>query len=174
MELWVTAIGFEGLYEVSNLGNVKSLGRWVSNGNGQRFVKERIKKLSVYNGRISVSMCVDNVQKSVNLPAMIYFSFNTKEKYLDKTYCVCHINKIQTDNTLNNLSLVKISDSHKINHVKKLLPHLKINNDKRKLAYDQLTHKVCTDCLITKEIINFEHGRNKCKVCRKMYYYNKK
>ena len=37
---WVK--GYEGLYQVSNLGRVKSLARYDSKG---RFLKERIKKL---------------------------------------------------------------------------------------------------------------------------------
>ena len=62
--------------------------------------------------------------------------------------------------------LIKISDSHKINHKQSLLPHLKNNNDKRKSDYKKLTHKICKKCEEKKEIERFEFGRNTCLVCR--------
>ena len=79
-----------------------------------------------------------------------------------------HINKIQSDNRLINLKVESISNSHKVNHIKKLLPHLKKNNDKSRAEYLKLTHKKCVKCNDKKTIINFEYGRNKCKTCRKI------
>ena len=62
--------------------------------------------------------------------------------------------------------LVSISYSNKINHIEKLIPHLKKNNHKRKYDYAKLTHKVCKKCEEKKEIERFEFGRNTCLVCR--------
>ena len=39
-EIWKDIKGYENLYQVSNLGNVKSLGRWV----GARSGKKKFKK----------------------------------------------------------------------------------------------------------------------------------
>ena len=165
-EEWIDALGFDGIYQVSNYGRVKTLGRWVSNGKSERFVKERIRKLYTgKDGRITMIFNYENKKTSVNLPAIIYFSFNPEKRYLDRTYCVAHINKIPNDNRLENLILIKVSDSHKINHIEKLLPHLKINNDKRKEEYLKLTHKICKTCNKKKEIERFEYGRNNCLVC---------
>lgn len=36
MEVWKDISGFEGFYQISNLGNVKSLGRLVKSGSGKR------------------------------------------------------------------------------------------------------------------------------------------
>lgn len=167
-EEWIDALGFDGIYQVSNLGRVKTLGRWVSNGKSERWVKERIRKLYTgKDGRITMIFNYQNKKTSINLPAIIFFSFHPQNRYLDKTYCVAHINKILNDNRLENLTLIKISDSHKINHIEKLLPHLKVNNDKRKAEYLKLTHKICKTCNEKKEIEKFEHGRNNCLVCRK-------
>ena len=166
-EEWIDALGFDGIYQVSNYGRVKTLGRWVSNGKSERWVKERIRKLYTgKDGRITMIFNYQNIATSVNLPAIIYFSFNPEKRYLDKTYCVAHINKILNDNCLENLILIKISDSHKINNIENLLPHLKINNDKRKEEYLKLTHKTCKTCNEEKEIERFEYGRNNCLVCR--------
>ena len=46
-EEWIDALGFDGIYQVSNYGRVKTLGRWVSNGKSERWVKERIRKLYI-------------------------------------------------------------------------------------------------------------------------------
>lgn len=167
-EEWIDALGFDGIYQVSNYGRVKTLGRWVSNGKSERFVKERIRKLYTgKDGRITMIFNYENKKTSVNLPAIIYFSFNPEKRYLDRTYCVSHINKVKNDNRLENLILIKVTDSHKINHIEKLLPHLKVNNDKRKAEYLKLTHKICKTCNEKKEIEKFEHGRNNCLVCIK-------
>ena len=166
-EEWIDALGFDGVYQVSNFGRVKTLGRWVSNGKGERWVKERIRKLYTgKDGRITMIFNYENKRTSINLPAIVFFSFYPEKRYLDRTYCVAHINKIPNDNRLENLILIKISDSHKINHVENLLPHLKKNNDKRRYEYLKLTHKVCKKCEEKKEIQLFEHGRNTCLVCR--------
>lgn len=36
-ERWKAVLGYEGLYEVSDLGRVRSLDRWVENNGGQQF-----------------------------------------------------------------------------------------------------------------------------------------
>ena len=41
-EIWKDIEGFEGAYQISNLGNLKSLARLVKNGRGVRRVSERI------------------------------------------------------------------------------------------------------------------------------------
>lgn len=43
-EIWKDIKGYEGLYQVSNLGNVKSIGRTVEHNKGHKIVKERILK----------------------------------------------------------------------------------------------------------------------------------
>lgn len=41
-EIWKDIKGYEGFYKISNLGNVKSLKRYVKNKNGKRIVEEKI------------------------------------------------------------------------------------------------------------------------------------
>ena len=55
-EQWKDVQGFEGVYQVSDLGNVKSLRRFVSNGHGLIEVKEKLltKKLTK-KGYLSVT-----------------------------------------------------------------------------------------------------------------------
>lgn len=47
-EIWKDIKGYEGLYQVSNLGRVKSLKRYVKEKNGKcHLVEEQIKKPSI-------------------------------------------------------------------------------------------------------------------------------
>lgn len=47
-ELWIDITGYEGLYQVSNYGNVKSLSRIVNHAkSGKLTIKERLLKLSI-------------------------------------------------------------------------------------------------------------------------------
>ncbi len=164
-EIWVDALGFDGVYEVSNLGRIKSLGRWVSNGKSERWIKEKIRKqVLVSDGRLTCPL----KGVSINVSAIIFLSFNSDTPYNPKKQCVMHINKIKDDNRLCNLKIESISKSHKINYKKNLLPHLEKNNKKARNEYLKLTHKICTKCNENKTIINFEYGRNKCKSCRKI------
>jgi hypothetical protein len=48
-EIWKSVVGYEGLYEVSNLGRVKSCERKVAGKNGNmKLIKERILKQDLY------------------------------------------------------------------------------------------------------------------------------
>lgn len=46
-EIWKPVKGYEGYYEVSNFGRVKSIERYVMQGKTLRHVKEKIKKTSI-------------------------------------------------------------------------------------------------------------------------------
>lgn len=52
--MWCAVAGYEGLYEVSRHGQVKSLARRVKNGNGTRKVRERILKHNTCQKRCTV------------------------------------------------------------------------------------------------------------------------
>lgn len=56
-EIWRDVVGYEGLYQVSNYGNVKSLSREVNNGNGTYFTKEKIlKPMENHKGYLGVEI----------------------------------------------------------------------------------------------------------------------
>ena len=167
-EIWVDAFGFDGIYEVSNFGRIKSNGRYVSNGKGERWVSERIRiQVLSSDGRLTCPFSSKGCSVSINVSALIFQSFNQNVIYDVKTHCIMHKNKLKRDNRLSNLKLETISNSHKLNHKKNLLPHLKENNKIRIKNYKKLTHKICVACSVKKEIILFEHGRNTCRECRK-------
>lgn len=168
-EIWVDAFGFDGVYEVSNLGRIKSVGRLVNIRNGQRWVKTRIRKQClVSDGRLTCPFNLEGKYYSQNVAALIFLSFNPKADYNVKTHCVMHIDKVQHNNVLSNLIIEKKSKSHSVNHEKHLLPHLKINNDKRRSEYLKIKERKCKDCNTIKKIDMFRYGSKQCKGCRSL------
>lgn len=165
-EIWVDIIGFDGIFECSNFGRIKSLGRWVNNGKSQRWVKERIKKQSLCKkNRLTCTLNINGKAISINVPKIIFLSFNPNVDLNIKTHCVMHKNKIIYDNRIDNLIVSLISESHKLNFKKGLLPHLKINNDKKKIENSFITEKICKKCNENKKINQYRVGYKTCLKC---------
>jgi len=165
-EEWIDAIGFDGIYQVSNLGRIKSIGRYVPIRNGERWVKERILKQSLSkDGRLSCGFSIDNKKHSINVPYVIWQSFNYTKKINTKKECIMHKNKNQSDNRLINLEKTTISKSHSMNWEKGLLGHLKENNSKRTEIYNSLTERKCKCCNEVKSIKKYKRGCFTCRNC---------
>jgi len=71
IEVWKDVKNYEGIYQVSNLGRVKSLKRKVGNDKGFRLVKERILKMQKHpDGYLQLGLnkkVRKNVRKFINL-----------------------------------------------------------------------------------------------------------
>jgi len=134
MEIWKDIPGYEGLYQASNLGQIRSLNRYVDNqqnGIGQRLVKGRILKPYLAGaGYMYVVISINQKKKKHLIHRLVMSSFVGES---DLT--VNHINEIKTDNRLSNLEYctqmdncnkgtrnVKLSDLQK-----------RINNDNVKI-----------------------------------------
>lgn len=104
MEEWRDIEGYEGIYQVSNEGRVRSLDRYV-NGNGRngclKLVKSKILKQSLHPfGYWQVNLHKDGVQKTEKIHQLVAKTFipNPENKpHID------HINTIRTDNRVENL-----------------------------------------------------------------------
>ena len=76
-EQWKPVVGYEGLYEVSNLGRVKSLSREVvGNGGSTYMTKERILK-PASKKYPQVSLSKDGTQKSYRVHTLVVEAFRT-------------------------------------------------------------------------------------------------
>lgn len=102
LEKWLPVVGFEGLYEVSNLGRVKSLGRYVkAKQDGTQYRPERILKPWIHrDGRHIVSLSKDSKRKHKRINILVAEAFIGERP---EGYHVCHINGDYTDNRLINL-----------------------------------------------------------------------
>lgn len=103
-EIWKSIKGYEGYYEISNLGRVKSVERRVIQGNHTRFVKECIKKIhkGAY-GYPSVTLCIGCKSRTIPIHRLLARAFipNPENKpFID------HINTDKTDYRLENLRWV--------------------------------------------------------------------
>ena len=101
-EIWKDIEGFEGRYQVSNMGRVRGLDRW-SLDERPHFVKGRMLKLSPNNGkgylRVSLSDGHRNY-KHYEVHRLVALHFVPGYK---KGLVVNHINEIKTDNRAENL-----------------------------------------------------------------------
>lgn len=106
MEEWKDINGFEGLYQVSNFGNVKSLARYVNHWQGGlRFRKEKILKPFIKQGYHYVDFGRKKQYRVHRLVA---------QTFLDNPYDkpdVNHIDGNKLNNEVNNLEWVTASEN---------------------------------------------------------------
>lgn len=76
-EVWKDIQGYEGKYQVSNLGRVKSLARYrKNNGNSQTFQEERILKQSINNcGYCIVELSFEGKRKRYSVHRLVANAF---------------------------------------------------------------------------------------------------
>ena len=102
MEIWKNIKGYEGLYQVSNMGRVKSLERKIPHWcGGERVQKERIlKQVVTHNGYLRVGLRVDGKQKMLRVHRLVCEAFHENP---DNKSEVNHVNEDKTDNRACNL-----------------------------------------------------------------------
>jgi hypothetical protein len=110
-EIWHPCAGFETHYEVSNMGNVRSVERYVNNGhkNGLKKLPMRVLKPALgKSGYLLVTLSVDNTQSSQNVHRLVARAFIPNETNRPQ---VNHKNGIKTDNALSNLEWMTASEN---------------------------------------------------------------
>lgn len=116
-EIFKDVIGYEGLYQVSNLGNVKSLSRFAWNGKVYHKMPERIlKNRNDSKGYHFISVCKNGirVQKRIHqLMAQSFFGY----RYDERKLIINHKNFIRTDNLLSNLEVVTNRENTNLKHI---------------------------------------------------------
>jgi len=106
-EIWKELPGYEGLYQVSNKGNVKSLSRTITKGNITYVTKDKILKQSVDTvGYPYVNLSDYKKQKTFRIHQLLAIAFlnHTPNKY--DGLLVDHIDGNKLNNNLSNLQLV--------------------------------------------------------------------
>ena len=102
MEIWKNIKGYEGLYQVSNMGRVKSLERIIIKKDGRKFtVKERVLKPgATKDGYLIVGLHAGDKQKTLTVHRLVCQAFH---KNPENKPCVNHIDENKTNNAANNL-----------------------------------------------------------------------
>lgn len=101
-EVWKDIAGYEGLYQVSNLGKVKSLN--YKNSGYPKVLKNSLSKIGYY--RVSLYKIK---RKQFNIHRLVADAFvenPDNKKYVD------HINTIKTDNRAENLRFVTMTENN--------------------------------------------------------------
>lgn len=105
MEIYKSVKGYEGIYEVSNFGNVRSIDRNDSIG---RKTKGRIISPSVCNGYLGVNLCKNSKATYTKVHKIVAETFLEKTENRNE---VNHKNGNKKDNRLENLEYVTKSEN---------------------------------------------------------------
>jgi len=105
-EIWKDVVGYEGLYNVSNLGRIKSCTRVLKNG---EFVlmKPRITKF----GYLSIQLSKNNFYKHFFVHVLVSAAFDRPKK--NKKEQINHIDGNKLNNNIFNLEIVSPSENLK-------------------------------------------------------------
>lgn len=105
-EIWRNVVGYEGLYQVSNLGRVRTLAH-VTNGKPHR---ARIRKLTrnPKTGYFLVNLSKDGKSKNLYVHRLVALAFVDNP---DNKTTVNHKNEIKTDNRAENLEWMTLREN---------------------------------------------------------------
>lgn len=111
-EIFKDIKGYEGLYQISNLGRVKSLDRMVkSKGNNMRLLKGRIlEKMLNIGGYYFVRLSKNGKVRNIKIARLIAQAFIPNPESKSE---VNHINGIKTDDRMKNLEWCTASENQK-------------------------------------------------------------
>lgn len=145
-EIWRDIEGYNGLYQVSNMGRVKSL-------NYDRTGKEKIlKQYKDKDGYLYINLCKNSKKKTLKVHRLVALAFIDNPDGKEE---IDHINTIRDDNRLENLSWATrkennnnpITRSKHAEHTRKVLQFTKegvfvrewdcIMEVQRELGFDQ-------------------------------------
>lgn len=110
MENWKDVVNYEGLYQVSDLGNLRNYSRKVSFGRGTRITKQIQIKLYLEKskGYYIRSLSKNDKRKTFSIHRLVALAFIPNPENKRE---VNHINGIKTDNTVSNLEWVTPSEN---------------------------------------------------------------
>ena len=114
-EIWKDIVGYENMYQISNLGQVKSLEHNVQQKNrwGQtmtRIQKSRLMKIHINkNGYFRVVLHKNGIEKNYSVHRLVYEAFIGE---IPEGMQVNHINEIKTDNRVVNLNLMTSKENN--------------------------------------------------------------
>ena len=107
MEQWKAIKDYEGIYEISDQGRVKSIERNIMRSNGRnKPVSERILKPGKnHGGYYHISLSKKGLIKKYFVHALIWDHFGDRPRNGRKLQ-IDHVNEIKTDNRIDNLQLL--------------------------------------------------------------------
>lgn len=160
-EIWKSISGYEGLYEVSNLGRVRSIDRIVNGRNG--IVRGNILSFSDNGtGYKTVCLCKDNIKSTKYIHRLVANEFVDNPNNLPD---VNHKNERRDDNTASNLEWCTKEYNQNYNNcpLKRRLALISIRG-KGVCSYDEKGNKV-KEYLCIADVQNDGYGRRNVVLC---------
>lgn len=95
-EIWKDIENYEGLYQISNFGNIKSL-----NYNGTKKEK-KLKQIPDKDGYMKIGLCKNNILKEKKIHRLVAGAFLNKKKFKyidekDKSKYINNLNKLEVN-----------------------------------------------------------------------------
>jgi len=111
-EIWKDIIGYENVYQISNLGNVRRLETFMMNKNNimQKFNAKNLLPNLDTTGYYRISLCKNHIHKKTSVHRLIALHFIPNPENKPE---VNHINGIKTDNRIENLQWNTYSENIK-------------------------------------------------------------
>jgi len=129
-EIWKDIEGYEGIYKISSLGNVKTLSRHYYNGeygNVKMFMEEKIRTpIKHPSGYLTMILCKNGVKKRYTIHRIVALNFIPNP---DNKRCVNHIDGKKDNNAVSNLEWCthKENNSHAIENKLRRFAHNRWN-----------------------------------------------
>ncbi|MGI4823657.1 MAG: NUMOD4 domain-containing protein [Janthinobacterium lividum] len=172
-EEWRDITGYDGLYQVSSYGRIKSLTRYNRLG---RIVRERIRRLNFNpKGFATVSLLLDGVAYCYSVMLLVGDAFLTKQ---NPNQVYIHQNKNLLDNRIANIEVGSRSQSHLLDlklGKKADRTATLVSFQKQRAAQhieqfgvvegNQLVAKTCPACLLVQPLTAYYKNHNSCKAC---------
>lgn len=106
-EIWKEVPGYQGYYEVSNLGRVRSLDREV----GSRSIKGKVLKASISKGYYRLELSCKSETKMFYIHQLVVMAFLGHKPDGTTKVVVDHIDNNPLNNNLSNLQLISVREN---------------------------------------------------------------
>jgi hypothetical protein len=162
-EIWKDIHGYEGCYQISNLGRVKSLSRMKSTGNLRYESDDIILKPGIVGrGYLHLSLWKNGNKKQAYVHRLVIETFRGKS-----TLTVNHKNGIKTDNRLENLEYCTYGENnkHAIDNGLRKQHEYKGHFDKKVIQYDLEENYITEHDSITLASKNTNTNRTSIGAC---------
>lgn len=149
-EIWLPVVGYEGLYEVSNRGRVRSLPRRDAQGGQRRMRMHRPSRMDAY-GHLGVKLRKDGEVRSRYVHQLVLEAFVGARP---EGTIACHWNDVSDDNRVENLRWATPRDNR---------------NDMIRNGHDINLAK--TECKwghpLTEDNVRTHAGHRQCRTCQR-------
>lgn len=133
---------YEGFYQISNLGRVKSLSKYITRATTNYYTKEKILINKIDgSGYLFVCFCVNQDRKYFKIHKLVAMAFLNHIPDGTQKIVVDHIDNNKLNNRLDNLQLLTQRQNSSKNHKNKTSKYVGVSLVKNNRWRSSVTHK---------------------------------